>query len=68
MKENINEVEVIYDGNDPKDFIKIARYAVIKLSNRLRDKDVRVTLFRDRETDRVYSVTARDGTILVEEQ
>ena len=68
VEENMDEVKIVYDGNDAKDFIKIARYAVLKLSNRLRDTDVRVTLFKDREADRVYSVTAREGSILVEER
>ena len=61
-------VEIVYDRNDRKDFVKIARYAVIRLSNRVPDSEIRVTLYRDRDPVSVYSVTAKAGAILTEDR
>ena len=61
-------VEIVYDRNDRKDFVKIARYAVIRLSNRVPEVDVRVDLYRDRDPQPVYSVTARGGAVSKEKQ
>jgi len=60
------QVEIVYDTNDPKDFVKITRYAAILLSNRLKGSPVRVVLFRNNRQQRVYSVTTESGRVLEE--
>jgi len=62
-----NKVLIVYDSyTERKDFIKIARYAGIKLSHKLGDEEITVILSKDKEGQDVYSCVSKGGRILRE--
>lgn len=61
-----NTVRLIYDSNDRKDFVKIARYAGIKLSLKLKEDMGKILLFKDSEKNLVISIVLKNGQIIEE--
>ncbi len=61
-----NRVKIVYDSHDKKDFIKIARYAGIKLSLKLKTETLEIQLIMENGTDYIYSVVLKNGKILKE--
>lgn len=61
-----NTVRLVYDSNDRKDFFKIARYAGIKLSLKIKKEKITIFLFKDTEKNQVYNIVLMDNKILEE--
>jgi hypothetical protein len=64
MMPESNTVQIRYDSQDPKDFVKIAAFAGIKLSLRLKKELVKVELFKDNGDMPEKVIFCRDGRIL----
>ncbi len=67
-----NKLVIVYDssvdqtGNRKKDFFKIARYAGIRISNKIDDLEITVQLCKDKEEQTVYTVVLKNGGIVRE--
>ena len=62
-----NKFIIVYDSYiEKKDFLKIARYAGMKLSNKMGDEEVTVILSKDKESQEVYICVLKNGRILQE--
>jgi len=62
-----NTVRLVYDSNDRKDFVKIARYAGIKLSLKIKQEKIRIFLFKDSEKNQVYNIVLKNNEIIEEQ-
>ena len=63
-----NRVLIVYNPTDEKDFLKICRYAGIKLSNKLRDEEIRIELAQVDDTQLVYQVRMENGRLIEEKR
>lgn len=65
-----NKIIIVYDQyikkNKKMDFQKIARYAGLKLSNKLENEELTILLCEDKEEKKVYSVVLNNGRIVSE--
>lgn len=63
-----NRAVVIYDSFQEKkfDFVKIARYAAIKLSHKMGDLQVTLVLAKDKEDQPTYTIVLKQGRIVRE--
>lgn len=62
-----NRVKIIYDSQDKKDFTKIARFAGLKLSNKLKSQRLEIQLIRENQDTPHYRVVLENGQVLKEE-
>jgi hypothetical protein len=63
-----NRVKILYDSHDKKNFIKIARYAGLKLSYKLKAETLEIQLINENHDQLIYSVVLRNGTIIKEDR
>lgn len=61
-----NKIVIVYDNNIKNDFKRIAIFAGLKVSRRLRKERIEVVLARVKETDMVYSFIFENNTLLKE--
>lgn len=61
-----NRVNLVYDTLDKKDFRKIARFAGIKVSLKIKTGPVEVALFRENEEIPEYLVVLKNGEVIRE--
>jgi hypothetical protein len=63
-----NRVKLIYDALDRKDFRKIARFAGMKVSLKLKKIPMEIALYRENQSVPEYLVVLKNGEIIRESQ
>lgn len=62
-----NRVVIVYNSFVKKvDFVSIARFAALKLSNKLKGEEIEVVLSKDEEKDTEYSFISKNGRMISE--
>lgn len=59
-----NRVTIVYQEKERIDFVKIAQYAGMKLSNKLVDETVEIRLARDREDNLEHTFRYKNGRFI----